>query len=230
MVVAPHPDDETLGCGGIIIKKVKEGYEVTIIIMTDGRNALTGGFGIYHDPSPEQMKKLRRAETLKALKVLGVQERNVCWLDFEDGKLANNKKEAAARLCKIMESLQPLEVYFPNNNDYHVDHRTTNKIVEDFLRKSPFSTIGYRYCIGRRFSRFQLAGERLSNPLKHKIIFVDISEFLDQKAAALAEYKSQVETFFASQKRPVIQKPQRFLHDYESFCPLYPAKVKKDHR
>ena len=52
IIFSPHPDDETLGCGGTIAKKVKEGYQVKIVFMTDGRNAFSKILKINSCPSP----------------------------------------------------------------------------------------------------------------------------------------------------------------------------------
>ncbi|MEM2914808.1 MAG: PIG-L family deacetylase, partial [Candidatus Bathyarchaeia archaeon] len=59
LIFAPHPDDETFGCGGTIAKRVSEGYEVFIIVMTDGRYAYLKLLGVESDPTPEELRETR---------------------------------------------------------------------------------------------------------------------------------------------------------------------------
>jgi len=68
VVFAPHPDDETLGCGGTIAKRVREGYDILIIFMTCGRNALSELFGISSNPSPLELKEIRKEEAKRAIR------------------------------------------------------------------------------------------------------------------------------------------------------------------
>ena len=72
IVFSPHPDDETLGCGGTIAMKIKKGYNVSIVFMTDGRNALLEKFDIRSNPSPQKLKGIRKEEAKQATKILGV--------------------------------------------------------------------------------------------------------------------------------------------------------------
>ena len=66
VIFAPHPDDEILACGGTIAKKVKEGQEVYIVIMTDGRNSHLNVLGIAVNPTPEEVAKIRKEEAKRA--------------------------------------------------------------------------------------------------------------------------------------------------------------------
>ena len=100
VIFAPHPDDETLGCGGVIAKKVKEGYNIVIIFMTDGRNALKE-LGVYSNPSPFELKEIRKKEAETATEILGVNKKNLVFLDIEDGALEKNMRTAEKRITKI---------------------------------------------------------------------------------------------------------------------------------
>ena len=69
IVFAPHPDDETLGCGGTIAKRIVEGYEVIIVIMTDGRHSYLEMLGIDKDPTPNELKEIRKEEVKRATRI-----------------------------------------------------------------------------------------------------------------------------------------------------------------
>lgn len=92
IVFAPHPDDETMGCGGTIAKKISEGFEVIIVSLTDGRHAFSKVLGINVNPNPEDVKRLRREELIKAATILGVSITNLFFLDYEDNKRYGRKK------------------------------------------------------------------------------------------------------------------------------------------
>jgi LmbE family N-acetylglucosaminyl deacetylase len=91
IVFAPHPDDETLGCGGTIARKISEGYEVIIAIMTDGRYALLRVGGSC-SPTPDELVQIRRKEAEKATKILGVPSEKLLFFDFEDRKLREHER------------------------------------------------------------------------------------------------------------------------------------------
>jgi len=93
VVFAPHPDDETVGCGGAIAKRISQGYDVLIVVMTDGRHAFSHSLGIHSEPSPEEVKTTRREEIKGVMKIYGLPEENLILLDFEDRKLQENGKK-----------------------------------------------------------------------------------------------------------------------------------------
>jgi LmbE family N-acetylglucosaminyl deacetylase len=214
VVFAPHPDDETLGCGGTIAKRVNEGYEVTLALMTDGRFAFRGQ-GILSDPSPREVKDIRREEFQRAAKILGVNEHNLFYLDFEDGSLALNEKAAEEKVLLILRKKLPAQVYFPSANDSHSDHKATNRIVQKAISKSGQKIAMYEYS-----SRSQMLGS-LAFACNARVLSVDISAFLDLKKAALKEHKSQFTIISNKQKRPVMNlalvsnifKTHEFLHE-----------------
>ena len=219
IVFAPHPDDETLGCGGTILKKAKEGYEVTIVIMTDGRYVFSSCLGINVDPTPAEVKAIRKEEVVRAAARLAVPKRNLNFLDFEDGSLWQNKEEVERRVQEILEKECPTEVYFPYRKDCHIDHRVANRIVSDSVARVISSASKYMYSIMRKYSRVASLNDRLLNVFRHNMIVVDISEFLPLKRAALEEFRSQLEIVSKTQKRAIIlpARLRRHLRDKEIF-------------
>lgn len=196
IIFSPHPDDETLGCGGIIAKNVKEGNKVFVVFMTDGRYALTP-IGITSDPSPLEMKEIRKREALRAVGILGIRNKDIFFLDFEDTMLKKYRRKAYKRIVQILKDVNPSEVFFPQRKEYHVDHQVTNMIVEEAIRKSKLNVAKYRYSIAWKFPFnlfFHILDERsfyklMSSLLKCKLIYMDISEFLHIKTMAIKEYK-----------------------------------------
>ncbi len=83
VVIAPHPDDETLACGGLIHQRVQAGARVAVVFLTDGsRN--TGDLRLEYSAA----RDLRAREALAALRHLGVGERDTHFANLPDGGLA----------------------------------------------------------------------------------------------------------------------------------------------
>jgi len=222
VVFAPHPDDETFGCGGTIMKRIEEGYDVVIAVMTDGRNALKDALGIDHDPTPEEVKHIRRKEVLKATQILGIPPGNLCFFGFEDGALHREVDEVVVKTTEILERYRPTEVYSSYAKDCHVDHKTTNQIVRRCVRKIHLSTSNYEYSIAQKHYPFNRVASILSNMLLGDLVIVDITEFLPRKEAAIKQYQSQISTISRRQGEPVI-KPyhiKQFLRSKEIFFQL----------
>src|SRR6516165_9197753 len=76
VVVAPHPDDETLGCGGTVILKKRHGATVRVLMMTDGSASHPGLI------APDELAAIRAGETLAAVRVLGLRAEDVTFLNF----------------------------------------------------------------------------------------------------------------------------------------------------
>ncbi len=70
-IFAPHPDDAELACGGTIRKRLKLHRETHIVHLTDGRNSHLLKFGIKQNPSPFEIKELRKQEVIEAEQILG---------------------------------------------------------------------------------------------------------------------------------------------------------------
>lgn len=218
IVFAPHPDDETLGCGGTIAKRLNEGYEVLVVVMTDGRHSFLKGLGIALDPTPEELKEIRRGEVKRATRILGVPEENLLFLDFVDGALDENEMEAQKRVMKLLGEKVPSEIYFPYEKDGHPDHRATNRIVTSAVRKVGISPLECKYMITHRYARFGPRIQAFLDLFRYRnILRVDVSKYLKIKKAALKEFKSELEIISRRQSKPRTKNFKRFLKKREKF-------------
>jgi LmbE family N-acetylglucosaminyl deacetylase len=217
IVFAPHPDDETLGCGGTIARRISEAYEVLIVILTDGRNALLTTFGIESEPTPSELKEIREGEVRRASRILGVTENFLFFLGFEDGTLSQNESQAKERVSNILNRNTPAEVYFTYEKDLNMDHRVTSRVVRDSIEELGLETRGYRYSIEQKQPRVVPSLGNFFNKSRDSVIRVDISRFLPLKKKALGEFKSQIEIISHIQRRPVVDGIERFLKKEEVF-------------
>lgn len=121
VILAPHADDETLGCGGLIMTKRSAGTRVDVIIATDG--AAT------HPDVPRQtlttkaLVELREEETRAACKVLGVDTKHLKFLRLPDGELASHAADLEDAIASSIAEMGPEEVYVCALADGHRDHK-----------------------------------------------------------------------------------------------------------
>jgi LmbE family N-acetylglucosaminyl deacetylase len=121
MCILAHPDDESLGTGGILARYAAEGVETHLITATRGER---GWFGAEADyPGPEALGRIREAELRAAAQVLGLSE--VTFLDYRDGELDQaNPVEATAKIVTHLRRVQPQVVvtFDPHGVYGHPDH------------------------------------------------------------------------------------------------------------
>ncbi len=165
--LAPHPDDEVIGCGGALAMHAARGDVVTVVHVTDGAG------GAKDAKDRERIRKLRRTESERALAVLGVT--NLRSLDFPDGAL---RPEGAfvSGLAGLLETLKPDIVYAPSPLEHHPDHRATAHLLANALRGSALSPHVILYEVNQ-----QQIGSYL----------LDITSLLGTKEKALRCFESQ---------------------------------------
>lgn len=174
LVLAPHMDDETIGCGGAILQHVQAGARIDVVFVTDG--AMGFELGARQLSSHAERVELRRSEARAACDLLGVHERH--FLDLPDGR-SQADASAVSALFDIVAQARPDVVYLPFLTDSHHDHQTCNALMLALLAKDP--SLGSLLC----------ACYEVWTPLYPNSI-VDISVQIDSKMAALACYKSQL--------------------------------------
>ncbi|CAO5256874.1 PIG-L deacetylase family protein [Frankia sp. AgKG'84/4] len=121
LVVAPHPDDETLGCAVAVMRKRARGTPVTVVIVSDGAKA---------EPvtlAPDELVEVREAETRAACAALGVGETDVLFLGFPDAELGSSIDAIATRLAEIIRARGPAQILVPASCEGHPDHDATNE-------------------------------------------------------------------------------------------------------
>jgi LmbE family N-acetylglucosaminyl deacetylase len=139
VIVAPHPDDEVIGCGGLIARLVAEGNAPHIVIMTGGEQSHAGCCSI----DTKSIVSSRRGLTRNAMAILGVPKNNIHELNFPDGGI-NSQHFEMVSLQNLLEQLNPQMVFVPHWGEGWPDHITTAKIVKDILKNGVQI---YEYCV-----------------------------------------------------------------------------------
>lgn len=113
LVIAPHPDDESIGCAGTILLHLQAGAQVTVACVTDGRASRALGLGA------EEMARRRRREAEACARLLGIDDLD--WFGLPEG--AWSEHELHAHLDRAMTQHRPSLVYAPSRIDFHPEHR-----------------------------------------------------------------------------------------------------------
>ncbi|UNC92241.1 PIG-L deacetylase family protein [Candidatus Contubernalis alkaliaceticus] len=181
LVFAPHPDDDLIGCGGSLAKHVKRGSQVTAVYMTSG----DAGSKRY---SKEKLAKIRENESREAAKLIGINK--LIYLRNQDGLLCCNEKNIYS-VTNIIKIEKPCVVYVPHINDGHRDHKKTNEIVIEAIKRAGLPIL-FEFDRPPWMVRKVLCYETWT-PLPVVTFKEDISNYFELKEKALKLHKSQIE-------------------------------------
>lgn len=199
LIIAPHPDDETLGCGGAIALLRKFYISVKVLVVSDGTQSHPNSIAY---PS-FALKKLREKESLAALAVLGVEPEAVTFLGLPDGavpfvldreggdgeinKRIQQERNIIVSIERYLSNLKPSIIFLPWRNDPHPDHRASWQLFTTACKNMNYSPRIIEYPIWdwdakqRRDFSNSVSAWRL-----------DISSVLELKKQAIAQYRSQI--------------------------------------
>jgi LmbE family N-acetylglucosaminyl deacetylase len=233
IVFSPHPDDETLGCGGTIIRKIRASADVKIVFMTDGSSSHQRFI------SKTELTRLRTGEAVSACKVLGLPGENVTFLEFKDQHLNEFQEEAQQKVAQILSKEMCEQVFIPYSGDSVTDHCATNSIVLGAVEKLRSNVVIYEYPIWfwnhwpwtsvvlssrkdilRKISASLLGWFRLMMKFRWSVC---ISDVLELKRLALDEHKTQMTRLLPNLQWPILNDVsngeflQCFFQDVEVF-------------
>ena len=128
LVVAPHPDDEVLGCSGLIQRLLSEGKRVDVVILSGGGKSHAGCCCIEESTLVESRRNLSR----RAAKVLGLPLEHLYFLDYPDGSIAFDCAETE-KLKTLIDRLSPTTVFIPHKGEGWSDHLAAGEIVKNLI-------------------------------------------------------------------------------------------------
>lgn len=188
VIIIPHPDDEALGCGGLLALLRQAGQEVAAVLVSDG----TMSHPHSQEFPPAARRELRYAELRHALAVLGVDENNVLYLGLPDSQVPSEGlafKEATARLADFITQQQASTVLTPWRRDPHPDHRATSQLTAAALASLPQPPRRLEYVV---WAWERAAEADLPQPSEGRGFRLEIGEVLAQKQRAIAAHRSQL--------------------------------------
>ena len=120
LVLSPHPDDETIGCGLLLAQMAQGGHPTSVALVTDGGG---GWYSSTPRPTPEGIVQIRHGEWHRALDALGVPKEGRFEFGFPDGTLSDHEGDLAERIGDLLRNLSPSQVFVTKPSDLHPDHR-----------------------------------------------------------------------------------------------------------
>lgn len=199
LVLAPHPDDETLGCGITIMRKLAAAKSVYVVIATDGRHS-------HHSAAitSSELAGIRRNEAVDACRVLGLDEGKVRFLDYEDQTLLGDLTSLTGQLHKLIVEIEPQEVYLPSAIDSNPDHRALNAAALTAIEETAVDVDVFEYPIWFWDPKawieldahpLAMAWQLMTRPVRAlfslRPIFVRSDGYLARKRTAFAAHRSQ---------------------------------------
>lgn len=180
LVVAPHPDDETLGCGGTLMNHISRGDTINWLIMTSNEKS----------ESYSEKEKQNQEMTIKKVRdVYSFEEVHQCpfktsYLDIVP------KVEMINEMSEFINKIKPEILYLPFSNDAHSDHG-------EVFRASIAFTKSFRYPFIKKVRVYETLSETDFNvdPLKLSFkpnLFVDISKHLEKKIEIMRLYDDEI--------------------------------------
>lgn len=179
LVLAPHPDDETLGAGALIASLRSRGVPVAVVAATDGENC--------YDVSQSEraaIRVVREQEQAQALAALGVASNDIHRLRLTDSGLALLENELTAALMQIAEP--GIHLVAPWIGDFHPDHEACARAARAVAEAKGLTLTYYFFWTWHRGEADVLQ----SQPIRR---FVPQPAALRQKATALQCHRSQLE-------------------------------------
>ncbi len=160
LVVAPHPDDESIGCGGTIRLHFERGDRVAVVFLTSGE------LGLKHLPR-EEAWRVRECEAERASEILGIQA--LSFLRGPDWYLSERVEEAGAALVPVLQRESPEMIYLPHPGEWHPDHNACLPIVlAGLARVSIAAPRLLTYEIWTPLPEYD-HGENITPVLRHKV-------------------------------------------------------------
>ena len=179
LIVAAHPDDEVLGCGGTIAKHINKGDKVHVVFMTNG-------VGSRNTSSKEIQERQQAAKN--AANILGVSSTQQ--FDFPDNKMDTVALLDVVQLIEeVIGKLQPEIIYTHHAGDLNIDHQITHKAVITACRPQP------DFCVKEIYAFEVLSSTEWQAPGVEEFcpnMFIDITDYIDIKKQVLKVYSAEM--------------------------------------
>ena len=218
LAIAPHPDDETLGCGGTLLKHKNNGDEINWLIITDINS---------EEGWPKDRIKKRSNEIKQISNFYNFSNHEN--LSYPSTKMDIIPiSELIEKISKFYNKIKPEVVYMPYDHDVHTDHQIICKAVLSMIK-------WFRYPYINKVLMYETLSETdfnlgQQNSFKPNT-YVDISNYIDKKIKAMSIYESEIESFpFPRSKEAIkslamLRGSQSGFNFAESFVSIY-EKIK----
>ncbi len=181
LVISVHPDDETLGCGGTLLKHKNSNDDVSWLILTEASENL-GYSKEFLTKRVEQINDVSRAYRFKRTFNLGFPTTKLHTVDFS---------EIITNISSVIQKVRPKIIYMVNRSDIHTDHQVAAKAIMS-------STKSFRNPFIKRILMYECLSEtEMAPPLPENTfvahVYSDISDYIDRKIEIMGKYESEIQ-------------------------------------
>lgn len=231
LIVAPHPDDETFGCGALLARLAEAGTPVEIAIVTDGR-----GSHASKAITPDELAAVRATECVEACRLLGIDVARIHQFGIEEGSLAGHATDVVSRLVELIDASQATDVFVPSSLDWHGDHVAVNQAATQAVGQRPgvriFDYPVWFWADGPWLTRNGASFPRrlwafVADPLVtlrtlRPVVIRPGERHLEAKRAALHAYRSQVSNLTGEDDWATLD--ESFLDDFLGSAEMFFAR------
>lgn len=209
VIIAPHPDDEMFGCGGLINYAIENGCEVNVLYLSTG----AGSHRSCCNVAEHKVGIARRQLAIKSAEITGIKPERLIFLDGTDGDLPGSKSGAFADFADILHSkirvLEPDAVFCPHPFEGWSDHIAADELIRAAIDKIPEPPRLYHYCVWFWYSMPLRRAWRI-NWRQARVL--DIKDYLPLKKQAVRIYLDAL----APCGNPWVGKlPEQFLRAFD---------------
>ena len=182
LIIAPHMDDEVLGCGGTIVRHVEQGDNITVCVVANR------AYNHKYDPALIDREKI---SCEKAKEILGYQK--LIYLDLPDEQLDRSQIDIIVPLEEVMKQQTPDLVYLPHRGDLNQDHRAVFESVRVVCRPS-----AHNKPISLRAYEIPSSSDQVPSVSEWAFLpnlYVNIKDTLEQKLKAMESYTNESRSF-----------------------------------
>ncbi len=196
LIIAAHPDDEILGCGGTIIK-LKKDFNIKVLFMTDGVSAR----------GKKSKEIIERKESCKKLfKKLGISEPT--FFDFPDNQMDSVPLlHIVKKIEHILKKIKPITIFTHYAECLNIDHQITCKSVLTACRPLKNNTV-------KKILSFEVLSSTEWSKFKNKGFepnyFIDISKQMKKKISSMKHYRRELRKYPHSRSIKAIEALARF--------------------
>jgi len=167
LVIAPHPDDESAGCGGSIVKHINSGSRLKVIFLSDGE------CGDFEGRWGSRYVDIRRSCAQRAMEILGV--RDYEFWGYSDRDIASAMEEITDRLNQTIRRFSPDIIYVPSPFEVHPDHKTVSMMGWRVSKEVGVDVIFYEVIVAL-----------------YPNVLVDITSEMEKKREAIKSYYTEL--------------------------------------
>ncbi len=180
LVISPHPDDETLGAGGTLLKLKEKGHKTHWLNVTNMKTE----YGYAKERVDERNEEIQKVISSYSFDSFWNMELEPTGMDkYETGRLVSHFK-------KVFEEVKPELLFLPFPNDIHSDHRIIFQTVYSCTKsfRAPYLKIVLSMEILSETDQAQVENPFVPN------VFIDISQYLEKKINIMKIYKSEIDS------------------------------------